>query len=400
VKAMKKGQKYFTFPHRLKNGKIRMVDVYSSTINYDGQKVLFSIIFDVTKREEIAKENEYMAYHDYLTGLYNRRFFEEEFERRVEREEFPVALLLGDIDSFKVINDTLGHAEGDKILKFIASTISNLISENDVLARMGGDEFAILVSGKNEQDIKQYLDRLDRAYYNPHKEMTEDRIITISWGFAIQRDKEDTVDILNKEAEAFMYNRKFYSHKSAKSKTIDAIMEALFTKSDREEKHSKRVGILSEVIAQKMNLSKSEIDKIRVAGFLHDIGKIGIDEAVLNKAGKLETKEWELMKLHPAKGAGILENTNEYRDISDIVLLHHERFDGFGYPSGLKAEEIPLGARIIAVADTYDAITNERPYKKAMDRDDAINEMKRSAGTQLDPEIVSVLINKVISNNL
>lgn len=176
-------------------------------------------------------------------------------------------------------------------------------------------------------------------------------------------------------------------------------MDTLFTKSDREEKHSKRVGKLCESIAIKMHLNQAEIDKIRVAGILHDIGKIGIEEAILNKPGKLDAKEWEIIKLHPAKGAAILENTIEYRDISDILLSHHERYDGFGYPKGIKAEAIPLGARIIAVADTYDAITNERPYRKAMSKEQAINEIKNCSGSQLDPEIVSVFINQIIAGN-
>ncbi|NCB51028.1 MAG: diguanylate cyclase [Clostridia bacterium] len=398
IKALDKGQKYFTFPHRLKNGEIRMVDAYSSPINYSGKKVLFSIIFDVTKREEIAKENEYLAYHDYLTGLYNRRFFEEEYERRVKRGEFPVALLLGDIDGFKVYNDSFGHAEGDRVLKAVATRINELINDKDVLTRIGGDEFAIIISGKNEGEIRQYLDKLERASYNSVEFITEETPLNISWGYAVQRNKEDTIDALNEEAEAFMYNRKFYSHKSARSKTVNVIMRTLFTKSDREKKHSERVGKLCESIAKKMHLSQEEVDKVRVAGLLHDIGKIGIDENILNKAGKLDAKEWELMKLHPAKGSSILENTIEYHDISNTVLSHHERYDGTGYPRGLKAKSIPLWARIISVADAFDVMTNVRPYHHAVSNEEAISELKKCSGTQFDPEIVSVFINEAIGS--
>ena len=392
IKALDKGQKYFTFPHRLRSGEIRMVDAYSSPIDYSGKKVLFSIIFDVTKREEIAKENEYLAYHDYLTGLYNRRFFEEEFDRRVKRGEFPVALLLGDIDGFKVFNDSFGHAEGDRILKEVATEINKLVNDKDVLTRIGGDEFAIIVSEKNEVEIRHYLDKLELVSYNALAYTMGESPLNISWGYGVQKNKEDTIDALNEEAEAFMYNRKFYSHKSARSKTVDVIMETLFAKSERERNHSERVGKISEIIAQKMGLSKSEIDKVRVAGRLHDIGKIGIDEKVLNKEGKLNAKEWELMKLHPAKGASILVNTNEYRDIFDIVLSHHERFDGFGYPKGLKAEAIPLESRIIAVADTFDVMTNMRPYKQPVSVEKAVSELKNCSGTQFDPQIVDLFI--------
>ena len=176
-------------------------------------------------------------------------------------------------------------------------------------------------------------------------------------------------------------------------------MQTLFTKSEREKNHSERVGLLCESIARHMHLSNEDANKIRVAGFLHDIGKIGIDEAILNKAGSLDANEWEIVKLHPVKSAGILDKTQEYRGISDIVLYHHERYDGQGYPGKLQGEDIPLESRIIAVADTYDAITNDRPYRKPLGKNAAIEEMKRSAGTQLDPKIVSVLVDMLTNEN-
>lgn len=401
LKALTRVQNAFTYPHRLKSGKTRTVNVYSSPIEYDDKKVLFSIIFDVTEKEEIAKQNEYIAYHDHLTGLYNRRFFEEEFERRVKKGEFPVGLLIGDVDGFKVFNDTYGHAEGDKTLKRIACRLRTLVGHDDMLARIGGDEFAIIVSGMDMPGMLRYLDKLNQQNDHIADDSMVNELTTISWGYALQKEREDTLDSLEKEAEAFMYNRKFYSHRSLKSKTVDTIMQTLFTKSEREKNHSDRVGLLSEAIAKQMNLSNEEVNRIRVAGFLHDIGKIGIDEAILNKTGKLDASEWEIMKLHPVKSAGILDKTQEYRDISDIVLSHHERYDGKGYPGQFRGEAIPLEARIIAVADTYDAITNERPYRKPLDRIEAIEEMKRSAGTQLDPKIVSVLLDmldKLASN--
>ena len=401
LKALTQVQNTFTYPNRLKNGKTKIVNVYSSPIEYDDKKVLFSIIFDVTQKEEIAKQNEYIAYHDHLTDLYNRRFFEEEFERRVKNEEFPVGLLIGDVDGFKVFNDTYGHAEGDKTLKRIAGGLRTLVGHDGILARIGGDEFAIIVSGMDMPGMLKYLDKLNQQNDHIADDSMVNELTTISWGYALQKEREDTLDSLEKEAEAFMYNRKFYSHRSLKSKTVDTIMQTLFTKSEREKRHSDRVGLLSEAIAKQMNLSNEEVNRIRVAGFLHDIGKIGIDEAILNKTGKLDASEWEIMKLHPVKSAGILDKTQEYQDISDIVLSHHERYDGKGYPGQFGGEDIPLEARIIAVADTYDAITNDRPYRKPLDRIEAMEEMKRSAGTQLDPKIVSVLVDmleKLASN--
>lgn len=399
TKALNKEQKYFTFPHRLKNGEIRFVDVCSSPIDHGGQKILFSIIFDVTKREEIAKQNEFMAYHCHLTGLYNRRFFEEDFERRVKKGDFPVAILLGNLDGFRMFNDAFGRVEGDEVLKTTAKRLKALINDGDVLARVGGDEFAIIVTGKNEVDIRQYLDKLNQEFDSDYEnfEIDEiDEVLTMSWGYGFQRHKEDSLDKLYKDAETFMRNRKFYSDRSARSKLVDVIMGTLFAKSKREKDHSERVGELCRTIARELKLSKSEVDKIRVAGLLHDIGKIGIDETILNKPGKLGAAEWELMKLHSAKGSAILEKTTEYNDIADIVLLHHERYDGFGYPHGLKSDAIPLGARIIAIADAFDTMTSERTYKVAMEKEEAREEIRSCSGTHFDPEIVSVFINKIM----
>ncbi|SHE60907.1 HD domain-containing phosphohydrolase [Alkalibacter saccharofermentans] len=396
LKALNGGQKYSAVPHHLKSGEIKTVDAYISPIDYDDQRVLFAIIFDVTEREIIAKKNEFLANHDYLTGLYNRRFFDEEFERRVIRGDVPIALLLGNIDGFKNFNDAFGRSKGDEVLKEMANRLAALIFDGGVLARVGGDEFAILVSGKNEDEIRRCLDTLTREFDKDLGDSRKDELLTISWGYGIQMNEDDTLDDLHRQAEAFMNNRKFYNTNSLRSKTVNVIMETLFMKSEREKKHSERVGKLCETIARKMSLSKPEVDKIRVAGLLHDIGKIGIEESILNKVGKLDAKEWEMMKFHPAKGASILAKTIEYNDIAEIVLSHHERYDGKGYPNGLTGTEIPIMARIVAISDAYDAMTELRTYRTPFSKEEAIAELKRCSGTQFDPEIVLVFINVVM----
>lgn len=396
MQVLNKGHKYFTFPHRLQSGAIRMVDVYSSPIDYDDQKVLFSIIFDVTAREEIATQNEFLAYHDYLTGVYNRRYFEAEFKRRVDRGEFPISILRGNVDAFKDFNIDYGHLEGDQLLIKVAQRISARINDRDTLARIGGDDFAILVSGKHETEIRQYLDKLNHHTVNDFMNLEKYKRVDVSWGYGIQRNKKDPLDQIYDEAEAYMNNRKYYNQKSIRSKTIDVIMQTLFIKSEREKRHSERVGKLCEKTAAKLNLNKSQLDKVRVAGYLHDIGKIGIDETILNKPGRLDPREWEIMKLHPAKSAEILATTREYADIAEIVRSHHERYDGSGYPKGLSGAEIPLMARIIAISDAYDAMTEKRTYRDPLSKAEAVAELKKCAGTHFDPEIVAVFVNEVI----
>lgn len=351
---------------------------------------------DLTEREEIAKQNEFLAYHDYLTGSYNRRFFEKEFKRRVDHDEFPIAVLRGNIDAFNEFNSTYGHLAGDQLLIKIARRIKACMSDFDILARIGGDDFAILISGRHESEIRQYMEKLNHQVLDDFLNLEKYKRVGISWGYGIQKNQQDPLDKIYDEAEAFMNNRKFYNQKSIRSKTINVIMQTLFIKSEREKNHSERVGKLCEKTADRLNLNKSQIDKVRIAGYLHDIGKIGIDEAILNKPGQLNQREWEIMKLHPAKSAEILATTREYRDIAEIVSTHHERYDGSGYPKGLAGAEIPLMARIIAICDAYDAMTEKRTYRVPLKKKEAVAELEKCAGTHFDPEIVAVFVSQVI----
>jgi putative nucleotidyltransferase with HDIG domain len=181
-----------------------------------------------------------------------------------------------------------------------------------------------------------------------------------------------------------------------RSKTIDIIMDTLFLKSNRESQHSARVSMICELIASNLNFEKDDVNQIKIAGLIHDIGKIGIDEKILNKAGRLNNNEWEEIRKHPEAGWRILSSTKEFSELARFVLHHHEKFDGSGYPNGLKGEEIPIEARIITIADAYDAITSERSYRKGVTKEKAIEEILSCSGTHFDPKIVDVLINKVL----
>jgi diguanylate cyclase (GGDEF)-like protein/PAS domain S-box-containing protein len=359
----------------------------------DAMTVLMSGVWVAISKREKEQENEYLAYHDYLTGVFNRRYFDKEFARRNSDDEYPIAIIMGDVNGLKLYNDTYGHLAGDLALKEIANKIRASINSEDILARISGDEFAVIISKTNEEDVRKYMDLLTQTINKKH-DHNGGKSLTISCGCGIQRKKEDPLDAVLKEAEAYMYNRKYFDSKSTRSNKVNIILEALFAKSEREKYHSERVSLISEGIAVIMKLDEQLIDRVRTAGLLHDIGKIGIDENILNKNGKLDKNEWEIMKLHSAKGADILGRTVEYKQITDIVLSHHEWYDGTGYPNGLKGETIPLEARIIAIADAYDAMTNERPYRNAISDKAALTEIKKCSGTQFDPKIVKLITGK------
>ncbi len=330
--AMERQQRYFTFPHRLKSGEIRKVDVYACPIEYNEQRVLYSIVFDVTDRETALEEIKHMSFHDYLTGVYNRRYFEEEFKRLNVQRNFPLAVVMGDVNGLKLINDSFGHSQGDRVLIQAAQGIQKSLRDDDIVARLGGDEFGILLPNTTEEEATELLKRvqtnLNAMNKSVENELGNMALLSISFGYSVQKKQDDSLDFLMNEAEGFMNSRKRYDSRSLKSKTISLAMNTLFEKSPREKMHSERVGNTAASIGEWMGLSEEKVNLIRIAGYLHDIGKIGIPETMLNKKGKLNKQEWETMKLHAEKSWRILDNTSDYKDISNIVLCHHEKWDG------------------------------------------------------------------------
>jgi putative nucleotidyltransferase with HDIG domain len=222
--------------------------------------------------------------------------------------------------------------------------------------------------------------------------------ISISFGYETKNRKEENIQDVLKKAEDHMYRHKLSESSIMRSKTIDVIMHTLYEKNHREQLHSIRVSEICEAIASLMNMGKEDVTQIRVAGLMHDIGKIEIDEEILNKPQSLNTGEWEEIKRHPEIGYRILSSVNEFSGIAEIVLAHQERWDGKGYPRGLKGNEISIPSRIIAIADAYDAMTTNRPYDQALSKEEAVKEMKKCSGTQFDPEITKLFIEKILQN--
>jgi diguanylate cyclase (GGDEF)-like protein/PAS domain S-box-containing protein/putative nucleotidyltransferase with HDIG domain len=392
LKAAEQSQKYFTFPHRLKNGEIRYVDVAASPIPYNDKTVLFSIIFDATERVENYKENVYISTHDYLTNLYNRRYFESQFEVLNDGGHFPLAVVMGDLNGLKIINDSMGHAFGDDLLKQTAGFLSSHSKPGDVISRVGGDEFAVLKADTSEEEMGEWVKNLELIMAKGEKNRSSKPSLSVALGYAVQTAAKEDLQELMKKAESFLYANKYFDEKSLKGKTINVIMNALFEKSVREKMHSLRVGKIASRIAQQMGMDINGVNRIKTAGYLHDIGKIGIPEDVLNKAGKLSEAEWKVMKSHAARSYRILQDSGEFSNLCEIVYSHHERWDGKGYPRGLKGDEIPLEARIISVADAFDAMTNHRSYRKECSPRDAIKEIINCSGSQFDPAIVEAFV--------
>ncbi len=355
---------------------------------------LWGVVQNITERKKYENTLLYLNNHDHLTGLYNRKFFEEELRKLDTIENLPLSIIMFDINGLKLANDSFGYASGDMLLKKAAVILKNVCREKDLIARIGGDEFIVLLPRTSEAESIKIANQVKEQ---ASKEIVSNFELSISYGYDTKTtDKQSIVETIA-NSENYMYRRKLYAHSSTRSKTINLIMNALFEKSHREAAHSNRVGNICMAIASKMNMDKDSVNQMKAAGLIHDIGKIGIDEKILNKRGFLTINERMEIERHPEIGWRILSSTDEFSELAQFVLKHHEKWDGSGYPNGLKGEAIQFEARIISVADAYDAMTSARSYRKGLSKEEAIIELMRCSGTQFDPNIVNVFVNQVIS---
>jgi diguanylate cyclase (GGDEF)-like protein/putative nucleotidyltransferase with HDIG domain len=353
---------------------------------------------------------------DVLTGLLNRRGFEETIELELERARRsgrPLSLIVGDLDRFKELNDRHGHRAGDGALERLAAVLRAEKRRIDTAARVGGEEFAILVPESTEHDAYILAERLRRAVRDardpdvPHT--------TISFGIAtypvhgfnaetvfqaadgaLYAAKElgrDRTVIHNPEIAAALASTAARREASREGylATILALAEALDVRDTGTARHSETVARYSELIARELQLPDEVVERVRIGGILHDVGKIGVPDSVLNKPGPLDAADWDEMRTHPLIAARILDSAT-VEDIRAWVLCHHERPDGTGYPHGLVGEEIPLEARILAVADAYEAMTADRVYRDALSPERARAELVEGSGTQFDAQVVDALL--------
>jgi diguanylate cyclase len=348
---------------------------------------------DITDRKKNENELVYLSVHDHLTGLYNRRFFEQELKNLDTTKNLPLSVIMCDVNGLKLINDSFGHDSGDTLLKKAAKTIKKVCPEEGIVARIGGDEFVLLLPKTSARESVEIANQIKEL---ASKEKVANIELSISYGYDTKTDDNQSIVEIIANAENHMYRHKLYERSSIRSKTIDLIMNALFEKSKREAAHSKRVSSICQSIAFEMKMDVDAVNQMKIAGLIHDIGKIGVDESILNKPGSLTIEERSHIEKHPEIGWRLLSSTNEFSKLAQFVLNHHERWDGCGYPNGLKGEEIQIEARIIAVADAYDAMTSERSYRKALSKKESIKELMKCSGTHFDPEIVTVFVNQVL----
>jgi len=357
------------------------------------------------------------AVTDPLTGLPNRRGFEQAMRLELERagrSRQPLSLILGDIDCFKQVNDKHGHQQGDSVLKRLGAILERSKRRADVAARIGGEEFAVVAADTDEPGAYMLAERLRTEVERSFSEQTAS--VTISFGIASFPGHGESLDDLSRAADEALYAAKslgrnrsvIHSRETAgilsqaaglreresrvELATVLAIAEALDLRGGaRSADHSETVGRWAELLAEELGLPGEGVARLRLAGVVHDIGTIGVAEKTICKPGPLSEREWPEVRSHPEVGARILRNAR-LTDLSGWVLAHHERPDGRGYPNGLRQGEIPLEASILAVADAYEAMTAERPFRPALPGEAVLVELERGAGEQFEERVVGALI--------
>lgn len=378
-----------------RNGEKRAIEDSAAPIfSEDGDIQGIVMVFrDVTDKKIKQDEILYLSYHDSLTTLYNRRYIEEKIKQIEEIESYPLSIILGDINGLKMVNDVLGHYEGDRFLVEASRILMESCRESDIVARWGGDEFLILLPNANAAEAEMICENINKKCV----ELTSINIkLSISLGYAVRKNDTEEITRTINTAEEVMYTQKMLNSRSYRHSILESFRKTLFEKSHETEEHANRLMLLSKRMGETMNLPQTTLQELELLGVLHDIGKIGVPDSILNKPGKLNEEEWVIMKRHSEIGSRITQSVPEFVRISDYILYHHERWDGKGYPKGLKGEEIPIQSRILSIVDAYDAMTSDRPYHKAMTHEDSVQELVENAGTQFDPDLVELFIKERI----
>lgn len=373
--------------HRRKDGSIFSVEVSSARAILEGENVVLNIIRDITDRKLFEEKLTYMSMHDRLTDVYNRTFFDEKIDELDREGLCPLGVIVCDIDGLKMINDTFGHEVGDEFIKATADILKECIRPRDILARFGGDEFAIILPHSDMAIVEEISNKIREV---AKKRNNIDFLVPlhISVGWAVRTDCSISIEKIIKEADSNMCREKLHHSKSIRSSIINTLVNMLEARDVITKNHSGRMVDMIMKLGKNLGLNQRRIEDLQLLATFHDIGKVGIPDSILFKDGPLTADERAEMQRHSEIGHHIALSSPELAHIADWILMHHERWDGTGYPLGVKGEDIPLECRILSVVDSYDAMIEDRPYRSALSHEEAKKELLRCSGTQFDPYIV------------
>lgn len=378
-----------------RNGVDRTIEYTASPIKDDAEEVFGVVVVfrDVTKQKKEAEEIRFLSYHDRLTGLFNRTFFERELSRLDTQRQLPVSLIMGDVNGLKITNDVFGHQEGDRLLRYIAGLLQDSCRAEDIIARWGGDEFVILLPQTDHESAQAVCERIEQACRDSRHNNTH---VSISLGTATKERMSDDIMQILRQAEESMYKRKLLESKSARNAIVASVTQTLFAKNLESQEHTHRLSQLCRGIGINMGLKENELNELELLAMLHDIGKIALNDDILNKSGPLTESDKKELQRHTEIGYRIAQSVPDLSPIAECILSHHEWWNGHGYPQGLSRYSIPLAARILAVVDAYDSYLEGTLDHSPLPESAARQELARGAGTRFDPDVVNVLLEKVL----
>ena len=354
-------------------------------------KFVSSQVAAAIERKRTEERIKHQSFHDSLTGLYNRAYFEEELKRLNNSRYYPLNIIFLDINGLKVVNDTFGHDQGDKLLQHLASLLTSISRKGDIIARVGGDEFAIILPSTSSQATLDFCERIRKVCLKDDIKPAYLRV-NLALGYVTQEGEYKDVKTLLKEADQKMYQDKLFSAKSKEKYLLNSFQLILAERDPHTEDHARRLQGLALALGKKIGLSEYQLNNLRLLALLHDIGKIGIPDNILFKTHTLTPSEWKKMREHSLMGYRMAKNIPDFAPIAQEILHHHEHWDGNGYPDGLKGEKIPLLSRIISIVDAYDVMQSRRPYKGPISKAKTLKEIKKCAGTQFDPQLVEIFL--------
>lgn len=370
----------------------------AARITIGGRDYLLESFIDISERKKADELLKFYSIRDQLTGLYNRNYYEETLRRLRDEPCISVGIVICDLDGLKIINDTMGHHQGDELLRSTSRVLKDAFPSDSVIARIGGDEFAIVLSPCSRQVVEQGCAAVEKAAALSNE--ISDVQMSLSIGFAIGNTDVDDIQNIFKQADDNMYRNKLIHKKNSNDALVQNLKSALGDRDFITSGHADRMQKMVENIARRLGMSERSIEDLSLLAQFHDIGKIGISDALLFKSEPLSDEEKLIMQKHCEIGHRISQSASVLAEIGDLILKHHEWWNGEGYPFGLQGEEIPLECRILAVADAFDAMTSDRPYRKAMTVDAAIGELKKCSGSQFDPDIVDYFVNYIQNQGL
>ena len=376
-----------------KNGVPCWAEISTIVIDWAGEAASLAFINDITDRKMREQEVQYHSYHDHLTDLYNRRYYIEALNQMDQPEHLPFSMILCDVNGLKLTNDAFGHLTGDWLLQTIAAAIKSVCRADDTAARIGGDEFVLLLPRTSAEEAEQIVKRI-QVEISRHQ--SGPVVVSLSMGWATKNNAAEKNSRIYMQAEDMMYSKKLTESLAMKRETLCRISAKLYGQNSWEEQHANRVSHWCEQMGRAMGLDDRQISDLKTAGRWHDIGKIGADATELYKQEPLVAEDMLGSLRHPEIGYNILSTLPQYGEVARIVLAHHEHWDGSGYPKGLSGHDIPQASRILCVVEAYDSMVNGLNYDQPWAEQEAIRELHSQAGKLFDTDAVSVFVEQVL----